>query len=84
MSNGIAAPGQAQIPAWREVLARARAQGEFTGVDTRAYPRDFASFVRMHRDLSRIRPLHPMPEPMEFEYARDFLAGRPDVHLEEV
>ncbi|MFB4313179.1 alpha/beta fold hydrolase [Actinomadura sp. 21ATH] len=81
MSNGVAAPGQAGIPAWREVLARARTAGEFTGVDPRAYPRDFASFARMHRELARVRPVQPMPGPMDPDFAAEFLARRADVQL---
>jgi hypothetical protein len=83
LSNGIAAPGQAQIPAWREALDRARTTGVFTGVDPRAFPRDFASFVRMHRDLSRVRPVYPMPEPMAFDDAKKFLTGHPDIELQD-
>jgi hypothetical protein len=76
-SNGVRALGQAPIPAWRDVLARARTLGSFTGVDARAYPRDFASFVRMHRDLAAARPLYPMPDPMDLGFALDFLARHP-------
>ncbi|MFI0450238.1 hypothetical protein [Actinomadura sp. 6N118] len=81
MSNGVAALGQAPIPAWRDVLARARRKGAFTGVDTRAYPRDLACFVRMHRDLARVRPVHPMPGPLDPESAFAFLDRHPNVQL---
>jgi hypothetical protein len=33
MSNGVAAPGQAPIGSWREVLDRARTIGTFTGAE---------------------------------------------------
>ncbi|MBE1583507.1 hypothetical protein ACFPOI_32290 [Nonomuraea angiospora] len=61
---------------WRKMLARARKLGVFTGVDTRAYPRDFAGLARAHRELSRIRTTCPMPRPLEWPVAEEFLTGR--------
>ncbi|KAB2348449.1 alpha/beta fold hydrolase [Actinomadura rudentiformis] len=55
--------------------------GTFTGVDVRAYPRDLACFVRMHRDLARVRPVHPMPGPLDPETAFAFLDRHPNVRL---
>ncbi|TDC84022.1 hypothetical protein [Actinomadura sp. 7K507] len=76
-SNGVPALGQAPIPAWREVLTRARTTGTFTGVDTAAYPRDFAAFARMHQSLARVRPVYPMPDPLDLDFALDFLSRHP-------
>ncbi|MEU8804529.1 hypothetical protein [Spirillospora sp. NPDC048819] len=76
-SNGVPALGQAPVSAWREVLTRARTHGTFTGVDTAVYPRDFAAFARMHQDLSRVRPVHPMPDPLDVDFALEFLARHP-------
>jgi hypothetical protein len=78
-SHGVDSPGLASIEMWREVLARARKIGVFTGVDTRAYPRDFACLARAHRELSRVRGRYPMPPPMRLADARRFLAGREEI-----
>lgn len=78
-SHGVESPGLATIGMWREALARARKAGEFTGVDTRAYPRDFACLARAHRELSRSRDLHPMPRPMALADAAAFLGARTDI-----
>jgi hypothetical protein len=78
-SHGVDSPGLATIDGWRDALARARRTGEFTGVDTRAYPRDFACLARAHRELTRIRHRYPMPDPMPLTDAEEFLAKRPEI-----
>jgi hypothetical protein len=75
-SHGVRSPGLATIDMWREALARARKIGVFTGVDTCAYPRDFACLARAHRDLSRIRTLYPMPDAMPLSDAEKIIATR--------
>ncbi|MGP3965980.1 hypothetical protein ACTWPT_59600 [Nonomuraea sp. 3N208] len=78
-SHGVESVGHAPIEGWQEVLARARKIGSFTGVDTRAYPRDFASLARTRRDLSRIRTTYPMPLPLGWPPVEEFLAGRDEL-----
>ncbi|MGI5291573.1 hypothetical protein ACQEVF_50835 [Nonomuraea polychroma] len=75
-SHGVESIGLVPIEGWQEVLARTRKIGVFTGVDTRAYPRDFASLARAHRDLSRIQTTFPMPLPLGWPPAEQFLAER--------
>src|SRR5262249_30649009 len=53
-SHGIESIGLAGIERWEKVLARAREHAGFLGVDTRAFPRDFATFVRYHEAMHRI------------------------------
>jgi hypothetical protein len=73
-SHGVESVGLASIDDWRQVLGRARKVGDFSGVDIRAYPRDFAVFARAHRELAKIRHLHPMPPtPLDLAQAEDFL-----------
>ncbi|TDD41487.1 hypothetical protein E1286_32615 [Nonomuraea terrae] len=80
-SHGVDSVGLAPIDAWRELLARARKVGVFTGVDTRAYPRDFAVLARAHRQLARIRTTYPMPLPLEWARAEEFLGKREELEL---
>jgi hypothetical protein len=58
------------------VLDHALKIGVFTGVDTRAYPRDLASLARSHREPAKIRATYSMPLPMEWPVAEEFLAKR--------
>jgi hypothetical protein len=74
--------GLASIERWRETLRYAGKVGVFTGVDTRAYPRDFASLARAHRELARIRAKVPMPVPMDWQVAEKFLADREEIRWE--
>jgi hypothetical protein len=78
-SHGVDSVGLASIDRWRDALRRARKIGEFAGVDTRAFPRDFACLARAHRDLSRIRKRYPMPAPLPLADAEDFLAKRDEI-----
>ena len=76
-SHGVESVGLASVADWRHALDRARKIGVFTGVDTGAYPRDFAVFARAHRELSRIRHLYPMPTPLGLTDVEDILAKSP-------
>ncbi|MFD0883838.1 hypothetical protein ACFQ08_04610 [Streptosporangium algeriense] len=75
-SHGVESVGLASVEQWRRVLARAEKVGVFTGVDPRAYPRDFAGLARAHRELSRIRTTYPMPLPLPWPHAETFLTNR--------
>ncbi|MFC7328253.1 hypothetical protein [Marinactinospora rubrisoli] len=64
-NHGTDSIGLASAADWRRTAARARKVGVLTGVDPGAYPRDFASLVRSHRELRRVRARYPMPLPLE-------------------
>jgi hypothetical protein len=79
-SHGVESVGLASIDDWGQVLDRARKIGTFTGVDTRAYPRDFAVFAQAHRALARTRGLRPMPaNSLDLADVEKFLAERSDI-----
>ncbi|WP_329246895.1 hypothetical protein OG417_52540 [Actinoallomurus sp. NBC_01490] len=79
-SHGVESVGLASIDDWGRVLDRARKVGVFTGVDARAYPRDFAVFARAHRELARTRHRVPMPaRPLDVADVDEFLEKRDDV-----
>ncbi|WP_433335911.1 hypothetical protein [Spirillospora sp. CA-294931] len=78
-SHGVESAGLASIDDWREPLERARRIGTFTGVDTRAYPRDFACLARAHRELAQVRDLFPMPSPLPLADAEEHFTGRDDL-----
>jgi hypothetical protein len=63
-SHGVESAGLAPVGRWRDLAARAR-QGVLVGVDEKAYPRDFAVFVRYSYDLRRkFRARYPIPPPL--------------------
>jgi hypothetical protein len=73
--SAVESIGLTPVERWRRILRRARKEGVFVGVDERAYPRDFAVFVRYHFDLMRkIRSRHPMPPPLALNQLDAFLA----------
>jgi hypothetical protein len=78
-SHGVESVGLASAADWQHALDRARKIGVFTGVDTNAYPRDFAVFARAHRELSRIRHVYPMPTPLGLADVEDILAKSPQL-----
>ncbi|MBB0244295.1 hypothetical protein FNQ90_09300 [Streptomyces alkaliphilus] len=71
--NGVEAVGLTTIDEWRDLLGRAHRKGRFLGLRTRAHPRDLAHFVRYGAALRRLRPHHPLPEPLTLEDLDDFL-----------
>jgi len=78
-SHGVESIGLAPAAGWRRLAERATRYGALVGVDERAYPRDFASVARAHRDLARVRPVYPAPGPIPYEEAAAALAGDPRV-----
>lgn len=75
-SHGVDSIGLASIERWQELLSRARNKGSFVGVDAKAYPRDFAVFVRYHYDLmEKIKARYPMPPPLTLKQLDDFLGA---------
>ena len=73
-SHGVDSVGLPSIDRWAAVLNRARRSGRFVGVDPRAFPRDFAVFLRFHRDLAAIAARSPMPDPLTLVQLDTFLA----------
>jgi hypothetical protein len=63
-SHGVDSVGLPSIDRWATVLGRAHRSGRFVGVDPSAFPRDFAVFLRFHRDLASIATRYTMPEPL--------------------
>jgi hypothetical protein len=64
-NHGTDSIGLAGAEDWQRTADRARKIGVLTGMNAAAYPRDFASFVRSHRELSKIRTRYPMPPPLD-------------------
>jgi len=62
-SHGTEGIGVASIDQWRELVSKG-GKGHFLGVDEDLYPRDFATLIRYHRDLSRLGPVEGMPSPL--------------------
>ncbi|MEV4084762.1 hypothetical protein AB0J43_31325 [Nonomuraea fuscirosea] len=83
-SHGVDSVGLAPAQAWRQMLARAGKVGVFTGVEAGAYPRDFASLARAHRELARIMTTYPMPLPLGWPWAEEFLAKRDRLECDDV
>lgn len=78
-SHGVESVGLASIPRWRAILDRARRRGAFVGVNPRAYPRDFATFVRYYTDLKRTIPArYPLPQSLTLSELDAFLAASAD------
>lgn len=74
-SHGVESVGLVPIEQWKKLLARAGTIGDFIGVDTKAYPRDFAVFIKYHTDLQqKIAARHPMPEPLALDSLNRFIA----------
>ncbi|MEU6669094.1 hypothetical protein [Streptomyces sp. NPDC046727] len=78
-NHGTESIGLAGARDWLRTAARARKIGLLTGVDTTAYPRDFAAFVRSHRELSRIRARCPLPLPLDIADAAGALTARDEI-----
>jgi hypothetical protein len=72
-AHGVESVGLASIERWRSIVARATDNGRFAGVDPRAYPRDFASFVRYHHAVARIGRRAPLPESLPWATVEAFL-----------
>ena len=75
-SHGVESVGLAGAEEWARQLRRGRKLGVFVGVDPQAYPRDFASVARFHRDLSKVRDVVAMPAPLTLAELDTFLRER--------
>jgi hypothetical protein len=73
-SHGVNSVGLTPIERWKALLGRARRRSDFLGVDTRAYPRDFATFVRYHTSIpDAIAARYPLPGPLALSQLDVFL-----------
>lgn len=63
-SHGVDSVGLPPVSAWEAAARRGRKVGTLLGVDRAAFPRDFASLARFHRELSQVRDLAPLPRPL--------------------
>ncbi|MBW3596883.1 MAG: hypothetical protein KY475_06355 [Planctomycetes bacterium] len=80
-AHGVESVGLAPIDRWRSLLSRATRRGSFLGVDEAAFPKDFATYVRYHKQLRNIPgPHHPMPPPLSIEALDEFLDDRGDAY----
>lgn len=55
------------------MLDRATEVGSFLGTDPSIFPRDFAVFAKVRRDLARVRGRQPVPAQLRWEEVADFL-----------
>jgi hypothetical protein len=72
-SHGVESVGLPTMDQWRSVLHRAGKVGSFLGVDEQTFPRDFATLVRYHQALARVRKRYPMPRSLSLEELDAFL-----------
>ncbi|WP_371884400.1 hypothetical protein [Caballeronia sp. S22] len=79
-SHGTEGVGVTAIGTWRGLLARARREGRFLGVDVRLYPRDFATFVRFDRALSSLGPQYEVPPLMPPAFFESFMREHGPAH----
>jgi hypothetical protein len=72
-SHGVDSVGLPSIERWAAVLRRARTAGRFVGVDEAAFPRDFAVFLRFHREFAAVPTRVRMPSPLSLAELGVFL-----------
>jgi hypothetical protein len=81
-SHGVSSVGLAPTDQWRSILARAKKQGAFIGVDEVTYPKDFATFARYHSSLQHaIHARYPIPGPLSLRELDGFLDRVGDRYL---
>jgi hypothetical protein len=79
-SHGTCSIGMARVEDWDKVLAHARHTGAYCGVDTSAYPQDFASNGRFHRAAQALPSTGPV-ETAPWDWTRDRLRNWDDPHV---
>lgn len=76
-SHGVDSAGLAGADRWQEVLDRATDTGAFLGTDPDAFPFDFSSYVRYHRDIPRRIPDRvPLLDPMSLDRFEELVESR--------
>ncbi len=78
-NHGTESIGLADAEDWQRTAARARKIGILTGTDAAAYPSDFASVVRSHRELSKVRKRYPLPMPLDADDAAAILNAHDEI-----
>ncbi len=73
-SHGTESFDLAPIERWQALLDRALRDNTLVGVDERAFPIDFATYVRFQQALKRIPNHHPMPPSLSLEQLDEFLS----------
>jgi hypothetical protein len=62
------------IDEWRRIIETGSRAASFVGVDERAYPQDFAVFVRYYESLvDAFSVRYPLPAPLTMEESNGFL-----------
>jgi len=77
-SHGTDSIGLASVERWQAILNRAGKGGSFLGTDTRAYPHDFAAYLRYSRAVRELPGRVPMAPPLSLKQLDAFLAETPD------
>ncbi|MGH7231380.1 MAG: hypothetical protein ACREJU_08475 [Nitrospiraceae bacterium] len=73
-SHGVDSIGLVPIEQWRRLFGYARKHGDFLGVDEKAFPRDFAVFVRYYFDLRhKLDGHYPLPPALTLKQLDEFL-----------
>lgn len=72
-AHGVNSIGLPSIAEWREILAQARLEGSFLGVEENAYPAHFAGFSRYYTELRSSPERHPLPKPIGLDRFERFL-----------
>lgn len=80
-AHGVESIGLPPIGRWRDLLERARKQGNLVGVDEKAFPRDFAIFARYYTAIRKITARYPLPEPLSLDQLDYFIKQADDRYL---
>ena len=73
-SHGVDSIGLPSAAEWRELIERASVRSKFIGVDSSAFPRDFAVYARYHDALLQAVPQrYPLPAPLTLAQLDHFL-----------
>jgi hypothetical protein len=79
-SHGTDSIGRAHIEDWDSLLARAGRNGAYCGVDTAAYPQDFASNGAFHRAVSAL-PATGEADTAPWQWVRGWLSKHGGPHI---
>lgn len=74
--HGVESVGLAPLDGWRRLLARARVEGAWAGLDEKLYPHDFGTFLRYRPALEAIPERHTLPGSLRLADVKRFLRGR--------
>ncbi|MBV8100022.1 MAG: hypothetical protein JOZ31_12770 [Verrucomicrobia bacterium] len=81
--HGVESVGLASVKDWEALSQYARSSCRFIGADRKAYPRDFAAFLRYHRELwqrcEKAQSPHSVPLSAVLKFIQD--CGDPKVKI---